>query len=187
MRSFGFILVLIAVQFSKADVHNEILLGVLRQATAQNYTTGDRTAVRPGFGIGVKTESFNYVGFTLKLGLMYEQRQLTDILAGVEHNFEMYHFDLLTHLSYRVTDSFSIYAGPQYSVLASKKCKPVTGDCVLNESHASKYFIPMTVGLDFTFIENYGVEIYYEFISQEIWETAFEKVQTYGLNLKYKF
>lgn len=186
MRNLGFILSLFLFQFSQAQTNNEVLLG-LRQMTTQNYITGEKTAVRPGFGVGAKTESFDCAGFSLKLGLMYEQRAATDLFAGIEHNVVMNYFDLITHVSYKVTDSFSIFAGPQYSVLVSKKCKASSGDCLLSESHASKYFVPMTAGLDFTFMSNYGVEVYYEWISQEIWETTFEKVQTYGLNLKYKF
>lgn len=188
MRNLGFIvLVLFISQFSMADRLNEVVLGVLRQSSAQNYITGEKTGVRPGFGLGLKAESFDYSGFSLKIGLMIEQRHLTDIFGGVEHNITLTHADLLTHVAYKVTDSFSIFAGPQYSVLMSTKCKPALGDCLLSESHASKYFIPVEAGLDFTFMENYGVEAYYEWISQEIWETTFEKIQTYGLNLKYKF
>ena len=188
MRNLGIILsFLFFSQFSWADHHNELVLGVIRQASAQNYATGEKTAVRPGFGIGLKTESFDYMGFSLKVGLMIEQRNLTDIFAGVEHNISLTHADLLTHVSYKVTDSFSIFAGPQYSVLMSTKCKPVSGDCLLSPSHASKYFLPVTAGFDFTFMEDFGMEAYYEWISQEIWETTFEKVRTFGLNLKYKF
>lgn len=170
-----------------SERYNELVLGVLRQTTAQNYVTGEKTAARPGFGVGAKTESDDYAGFSLKIGLMYEQRTISDVLSGVTHELVMNHVDLLTHLSYRVSDSFSVFTGPQYTILASKKCKPSAGDCLLNESHAAKYFIPMTVGLDFSFMGQYGAEVYYEWISQEVWETAFEKVQTYGLNLKYKF
>lgn len=188
MRNLGSILlVLFLSQFSKADHHNEVVLGFLRQSTAQNCSTGEKTGVRPGFGIGLKATSFDYDGLSLKIGLMIEQRNLTDIFGGVEHNITLTHADLLTHVSYQFSDSFSIFAGPQYSVLMSKKCKPVSGDCLLSESHASKYFIPVTVGVDFTFMKDLGIEAYYEWISQEIWETTFEKVQTYGLNLKYKF
>ncbi len=188
MRKLCFILlVLIFSQLSMADQHNEVVVGLLRQSSAQNYLTGEKTGVRPGFGLGLKTESFDFSGFSFKVGLMVEQRNLSDIFGGVEHNISLTHADLLTHVSYKVTDSFSVFAGPQYSVLMSTKCHPTSGDCLLSKSHASKYFIPVSVGLDFTFMENYGAEAYYEWISQEIWETTFEKVQTYGLNLKYKF
>lgn len=188
MRNFGFLLgILLFSQLSMANHHNEVVLGILRQSSAKNYGTGETTGVRPGFGIGLKTESFDYSGFSLKIGLMIEQRNLTDVFGGVEHNLTLTHADLLTHVSYKFSDSFSVFVGPQYSVLVSRKCKPTAGDCLLNESHASKYFIPMTAGFDFTFMENYGAEVYYEWISQEIWETTLEKVQTYGLNLKYKF
>lgn len=188
MRNLSyFFVVFIFSQFSIASLPNEVVLGVMRQSTAHNYSTSEKTAVRPGFGIGMKTESFDFNNFSIKIGLMFEQRNLTDLFGGIEHNITLTHADLLTHVSYKLTDSFSVFAGPQYSVLMTKKCKAAVGDCLLNESHASKYFIPVTAGIDFTFMDNYGVEVYYEWISQEIWEATFEKVQTYGLNLKYKF
>lgn len=186
-RYLGILSLFFFSQVIWAEARNEVVLGVFRQSAAKNYNTGDTTALRPGFGLGLKTESYPYAGFTIKLGLMFEQRQASDVFSGVEHNLVLNDLDLLTHLSYKATDSISIFAGPQYTVLLSKKCTAASGNCVLNESHAAKYFVPVTAGFDFTFMENYGVEVYYEWISQEVWEATLEKMQTYGLNLKYKF
>lgn len=186
MRHLSVFLCLLISQSLWAENHNEVVLGVLRQSTTQDFVTQERTAPRPGFGFGVKTESYDCHGFTLKLGLMYEQREASTLVSGIEHSFKMKHLDLLTHVSYKATDFLSIFAGPQYTVLLSSECKAVSGAC-LNTEYAQKYFIPVTAGLDFTFMNQYGAEIYYEWISQELWEKTLEKGQTYGLNLKYKF
>lgn len=169
-----------------AHNHNEVVFGVLRQSSATNFLTKEKTGPRPGFGFGFKTESEQWSGFSIKLGLMYEERNVTDIFAGVEHNPRMKHLDLLTHVSYRATDFLSVFAGPQFTVLLASDCRPSSGPCLIADG-AHKYFVPMTVGLDFTFLEHYGAEVYYEWISQEFWDRTFEKNQTYGLNLKYKF
>ena len=94
--------------------------------------------------------------------------------------------DLETHLAYKFNDAFAIFAGPDYAVLLSSACRPVAGPCQLSED-AKKYFVPVVLGFDLTFIENFGAEVFYEYISQEVWEKTFDKSETYGLNLKYKF
>lgn len=187
MRRLGlFALLFTSQSLVWAQAQNEVVLGVFRQSNAQNFVTGEQTRISPGFGLGVKTQSYDYAGFVIKLGLMYEQREARDVFSGVEHSFKMKHLDLLTHISYQVTDFLSVFAGPQFTVLLSSECKTSVGSCLIN-SGAHKYFVPMTAGLDFTFMTSYGAEIYHEWISQESWERTLEKTRTYGLNLKYKF
>ena len=80
---------------------NEVALGILRQSTAERLSSGQRTSPRPGYGLGFKTESYSYENFYLKIGLMYEQRTVTDLFSGIEHNFDLKTLDLMTHLAYR--------------------------------------------------------------------------------------
>lgn len=188
MRHLAFVFVSLFFCLSARADHlfNEVVLGVFRQSMAQRMPTGEKTSPKAGFGLGFKTESDPYEGFSLKLGLMYERRSVADSFSSVEYTMSMNHLDLLTYVSYQFTDFFSAFAGPQFTVLLSSECKAASGPCLMNEGGA-KYFIPVSAGLDFTVLQTYGVELFYESISQEYWEMTFEKTQTYGLNLKYKF
>ena len=181
-----FLLFIIMTISNPLYASNEIVIGILRQSTAENMLTGNRSPARPGLGIGLKTESDEWSGISIKIGIMYEEREVNDIFSGVEHSLKLKNAEVLTHVSYRVSDLISIFIGPSYSVLLSSQCKPVSGVCRLNED-AKKYFIPVVAGVEINFFQNYAAEIFYESISQEIWEKTFQKSQSYGLNLKYKF
>jgi hypothetical protein len=169
-----------------AEPFNEVVVGI-RQSTAERVSTGERTSTRPDFGLGIKTESFASYGFSIKLGLMYERRTTTDIFAGVEHNPVMQNIDLLTHISYKISDEFAVFGGPNFSVVLNKDCKPASGPCLLSPNDPMKYFVPVEAGVDIGFLGNYGAEVFYEWISQEYWENTFKNRRTWGLNLKYKF
>ncbi len=185
MRPF-LIIVISMMLANSVYAANEVVLGLIRQSTAENMQTGNRSPVRPGFGLGLKTESEMWSSFSIKIGLMYEERKVSDIFFGIEHFLELKNAELLTHVSYKLNDFISVFGGPSYSVLLSSQCKPTSGACRLSED-AKKYFIPVVLGFEFNFGQSYAAELFYESISQEIWEKTFQKSQAYGLNLKYKF
>ncbi len=165
---------------------DELVLGIFRQSTTENVTTGSRTAPRPGFGLGARA-SFDFnPWFYSRLGFMVERRTFSEIIASVEHNPEIFTFDLQTQFGYQLGPLVSIFAGPQFSVLLSKNCKPTAGPCLISDD-PEKYIVPLQFGIDFNFLNAFGAELFYELISQEHWPKTFKSAQSYGLNLTYKF
>ena len=185
-KLFSFFTMLLFFSIQVMAQNDEFILGLVRQSTAERVGLANRTAARPGFAIGIRAGYDLNPKLITKIGLMIEQRSSTDIFFGVEHNPTTLNLELQTQVAYRYTDDFTIFAGPQFAFVMTKDCKPATGSCLIPDD-PEKYIIPVQAGLNYTFYQNYAAAIYYESMSQEYWPNAFQKAQTFGLDLILKF
>lgn len=94
--------------------------------------------------------------FGIKTGLFYNERAFESSVLGISLKGKVSYFDVPVFLMFKFEDYAGIYVGPSLSMkLASESTNMTLGN-------VKGTVIPLTVGAQFKFMPNLGVNIYFE-------------------------
>jgi hypothetical protein len=149
--------------------------------SSADQTGSDSTKQVIGYTVG-GSAVFNIApSFGIKTGLFYNERPFSStypIIGDVKGKIT--YFDVPVLLMFKFEDYAGIYIGPSLSMKLSDEVNVGKLDSVKG------MVVPLTVGAQFKFAPNFGVNIYFESVSGEI-ATGIKNTRAVGANLLVTF
>ena len=100
--------------------------------------------------------------FGLKTGLLYVERPFKSEVAGTEVKGKVSYFDVPAFFMFKLEDYAGIYAGPSFSFKLADEITPGT------MTDIKGMVMPITLGAQFKFASNLGVNIFFETLPSEM-------------------
>ncbi|MBC7465584.1 MAG: PorT family protein [Bdellovibrio sp.] len=118
--------------------------------------------------------------FGLKTGLFYNERPFESTVAGTTVKGKVSYVDVPVLFMFKFEEYAGIYIGPSLSMKLADEVSPGKLNSVKG------MVIPLTVGGQFKFAPNLGVNIYFETVTSEI-ATGVKNTRAVGANLLLTF
>jgi hypothetical protein len=110
-----------------------------------------------GFQLGASTVFDFAPSFGLKTGLFYSERPFSSDFSGIEVKGKFTYFEVPAFFMFKFEDYAGVYVGP---TLAMKLNSEVNSPNTLTD--VKGMIIPITLGAQFKFLPNMGVNIFFE-------------------------
>jgi len=133
-----------------------------------------------GFQLGASTV-FNFAPtFGLKTGLFYSERPFKADAAGTEIKGKVTYFEVPAFFMFKFEDYAGVYVGPSLAIKLGDEVSPGTLQDVKG------MIVPITFGAQFKFVENFGVNIFFETVPGDL-AKGVKNSRAVGANLLFTF
>lgn len=160
------------------------LLGV-HQTTADSDMNGVSIDGKFNFKMGVLAAFELTDGAKFRSGLLYNQRRFESKSGGLSTDVNFDYFDVPALIQYNPNDMFGFFGGLVVAVNVNDDVETPAGVAV-TDSDADTLIPLLSVGVNFTFDDMIGFDVYYERGLGGFAESL-ENYSTYGANFLYWF
>lgn len=133
-----------------------------------------------GFQLGASTVFNLAPTFGLKTGLFYSERPFKADLSGTETKGKVTYFEVPAFFMFKFEDYAGVYLGPSLAIKLGSEVSPGTLQDV------KSMIVPITFGAQFKFIENFGVNIFFETVPGDLAKSV-KNSRAVGANLLFTF
>lgn len=158
-----------------------------RSNSGEHAPAGVSDNAKASIGVGVLGFFEMASQLQLRSGFLYNQRKYGYTSSSVDFDFDLAYVDIPVTAMYKFADYGGVFIGPVLSLLVSKDCKISGGTSCGYSKSPEALVIPVQFGVNFKFAPQWGAELYYEMISQELWTNGVKNSKTVGANLLYTF
>lgn len=133
-----------------------------------------------GFQVGGSAVFDFAPSFGIKTGLLYTERPFKSDVLGTEVKGKITYFDIPAFFMFKFEEYAGVYLGPSFSFKLGDQVSPgsLTG--------IKSSVIPITLGAQFKFAPNMGVNIYFESMSGDM-ATGLSNARAVGANFLFTF
>ena len=139
-------------------------------ATSNKQETGFQLGVSGVYNLG---DSFG-----IKSGLFYSERPVTAESGAVTAKAKITYFEVPVLAMLKFEDYAGVYVGPSVALKMGDEVSPGTLTGV------KSMIVPITLGAQFKFLPNLGVNVFFETVSGEL-ATGIENSRAVGVNLLF--
>lgn len=133
-----------------------------------------------GFQLGASTV-FNFAPtFGLKTGLFYSERPFKAEASNVEVKGKVTYFEVPAFFMFKFEDYAGVYVGPSVAVKLGDEVSPGS------LTDVKGLVVPITVGAQFKFLENFGANVFFETVPGEL-AKGVKNSRAVGANLLFAF
>ncbi|OFZ31724.1 MAG: hypothetical protein A2622_03885 [Bdellovibrionales bacterium RIFCSPHIGHO2_01_FULL_40_29] len=134
-----------------------------------------------GFQIGGSAVFDVAQNFAIKSGLFYNERPFESTYAsGTKSTGKITYFDIPLFVMFKFEESAGVYLGPSLSIKMANDSSPG------GLTNIKGMVVPLTIGGQFKFAPNMGVNIYFEAVSGEL-AAGVENSRAVGANIMMTF
>lgn len=118
--------------------------------------------------------------FQFRTAFLYSQRAFSTRVSNTDYDVKLAYVDIPITAMYRFSEFGGVYAGPVMSFLQGKDFDrtQITG--------AKSTIVPFTIGVNFRFMPQVGVDLFYEVISSSV-TNDYENMRSFGASLVIYF
>jgi hypothetical protein len=144
-----------------------------------SVTNSDSNKQVIGFQFGVSTVLDFSQSFGIKTGLFYTERPFESTFAnGTNVKGKLTYFEVPAFFMLKFEDYAGVYIGPSFGIKLSEEVSPG------KLTSTKDFIVPITVGAQFKFMPNLGVNVFFETIPGEL-ATGLENSRAVGVNLMF--